>query len=513
MNSLHYQFKNFHVFKKFRELISSWWNIDVFFVEKRDHDFFLPQETNLNNKVVKSLINSNLFKNYLLQSLNFLNEEDLKSKKVFSLKWKQADIDILAVPLLLDNHLEGYIVATGFLNSTKLLKNLKQSLEYLKISAADIDKYLSELKHLKDSDKVYIKKFLSILAEESFTLIRERQRQQEVIEKIRNEKSPHGYKNIVGKSPSMQFLYNILNKIKTYENSLLICGESGTGKSLLAKTIHAQSSRANKVFLIQNASVFNDTLLASELFGHKKNSFKGATQDKKGLFEIANEGTLFLDEIGDLSLDIQAKLLRFLQDGIFFSLGDSKPKKSTARLLTATSKDLEEMIQQGSFREDLFYRLNVINLKVAPLRERKEDIPLLVQHFLKNKNPLEKRQFSPKAMECLYNYSWPGNIHELANEIERILILSDKNQLLFTEESLSKKIRFSSPSLSKRTSFELGNQSLKKFLRSIEKDIIVDALKRERGNKTKVAKLLGSSRTSIILKVKEYGLKDIEETG
>ena len=513
MYSLYDQFKDFHVFKKFRDLISSWWNIDIFLVEKNQKNLFLPKEINLNNKVVKSLMGSDVFRNYFLQSLKSLEkEQSFKSKEFFSIKWKQVDIDILAIPLVLGDHLEGYIVATGFLNSKKLLENLKQALSYLNLSEEDIDRHLLELKSLNDSDKVYVEKFLSILAQESFSLIQEKQRQQEIVKRIQAEKVVQDYENFVGKSPSMQFLYNILTKIKTYESSILIRGESGTGKALLAKTIHAQSPRADKPFLSQNCSSLNNTFLESELFGHKKDAFKGASQDKKGLFEMADGGTIFLNEIGDLSLNLQAKLLRVLQDGEFFSFKDTVLKKSSARLLVATNKNLEEMIKEGLFREDLFYRLNVITIKVSPLRERKEDVPLLVQHFLKEKSPLEKKQFSQKAMKYLYNYSWPGNVRELSNEIEKILLLSDHNQTLLTEATLSKKITSSEPSFSKRNSFELGNQDLKTFLRSIEKEIITDALTQERGNKTKVAKLLGSSRTSIILKVKEYNLQNLKET-
>ncbi len=508
MNTLHRQFKDFHVFKKFRELISSWWNIDVFLVEKTRSDFFLSEDMDLNNKVVKSLMDSNLFRSHFLQSLSSLSKE--KDFKKISIKWRQTNFDILAVPLLLEGQLKGYIVATGFLKS-KNLEILKQALGYLKFTKPEMDEPLSKLKSLTSSDQIYIKKFLSILAEESFSLIQEKERQEEIIKSFHANKSLQGYGSLIGKSPSMQFLYNILSKIKDHESPILIRGESGTGKTLLAKIIQNESRRSDKVFFIQSGSAFNDSLLKSELFGHKKEAVQGASQDKKGLLEIADGGTLFLDEVGDISLDIQSKLVRVLQDGVFFSVGDNTPKKSKVRFLAATQKNLEEMMAQGLFREDLFYRLNVISLKMTPLRERKEDIPLLVQHFLKEKAPLEKKQLSPKAMECLYNHSWPGNVRELANEMEQMLVLSDKNQDFFTEESLSKKIRFSTPTPSKKTSFEFGNQSLKEFLRSIEKEIILDALKQEKGNKTKVAKLLGSSRTSIILKTREYGLEDFEE--
>ncbi|MGI9549383.1 MAG: sigma 54-interacting transcriptional regulator [Bdellovibrionales bacterium] len=512
MNLLYDQFKNFHVFKKFKELISSWWNIDIFLVEKKGNEWLLPKGIAPNNKIVKSFLESDLFKRYLLQTMGDLSQKKAcLSEEILTVSWKQAELEILAIPLLYQNKVQGYIVATGFLSPKKSLENLKQCLSYLNLSMENIDSLLLTMKTLETTDKKYIEKFLSLLVQECFSLIQEQQKQQEILKKFNGKDFTGSYGSLIGKSAPMQFLYNILNKLKDYENFILIRGESGTGKTLLAKIIHDQSCRSKEPLFIQDCSVLSDSLLESELFGHKKGAFEGASKDKKGLFEVADGGSVYLKKIGCIPPDIQSKILRFLQEGTFFPVGDTKSRKAQVRILASTDKNLEDLIKEKKFRDDLFYKLNVISLTTVPLRERKEDIPLLVQHFLKQKDPLIKKSFTPKAMKYLCEYSWPMNVSELYSEIERILVFCEKGQTLLTESTLSKKIK-SDLSISKETPFELGNHSLKSFLRNVEKNIIIESLKKYKGNKAKVARLLGSSRTSIILKVKEYGLTDFKES-
>ncbi|WP_238457700.1 sigma-54-dependent transcriptional regulator [Desulforamulus ferrireducens] len=237
----------------------------------------------------------------------------------------------------------------------------------------------------------------------------------------------------VGTTPQMIKLVSIAERIATKDINVLIHGETGTGKEVLAKFIHAASHRADKPFLAINCGALPENLLESELFGHERGSFTGASVQRKGIFELANNGTLFLDEIGEASLSIQVKLLRVLETGEFLRVGGEKPVKTNVRIIAATNVDLEEAVSQKAFREDLFYRLDVIRLELPPLRERKEDIPQLVEYFMqryfeRTSSPLPI--FSPSCMESMMNYHWPGNIRELANSVEQALALCDGNTIL-----------------------------------------------------------------------------------
>ena len=258
--------------------------------------------------------------------------------------------------------------------------------------------------------------------------------------------------------------------------------------------------------MIQNCSAFNDNLLESELFGHIKGSFTGATRDKKGLFEIADKGTFFLDEIGDTSPTMQVKLLRVLQEGTFIPVGAIESKRVNVRIVAATNRNLKEMVEKGTFREDLYYRLNVINLRVPPMRERKEDIPLLCDFFLEKscKDVAgEKPVITKRALEKLYDYAWPGNVRELQNEIERLVVLSS-GEMKLTAEMLSGKILDSSERSKVQGARVTGK--LKDALEELEREMIKDGLRRTGWNKSKLAKELGISRAGLIMKVEKYGL-------
>ena len=233
---------------------------------------------------------------------------------------------------------------------------------------------------------------------------------------------------MIGKSKSMQRIYRLLEKVSSSESSVFVLGENGTGKELVAKAIHYYSPRKDKIFLAVNCSAFNDNLLDSELFGHVKGAFTGAMKDKKGLFEQADGGTLFLDEIGDTSLSMQVKLLRVLQEGTFLPVGATSPKRCDVRIVAATNKNIKKMMSDGEFREDLFYRINVINVDLPPLRERGEDVPILIDHFLDKKCSEEGhalKTLSKKTLEKMLDYPWPGNVRELENEVERFLYYPD----------------------------------------------------------------------------------------
>jgi transcriptional regulator with PAS, ATPase and Fis domain len=298
---------------------------------------------------------------------------------------------------------------------------------------------------------------------------------------------------------------------------VLIHGESGTGKELVARAIHYNGPRAKKPFVVQNCSAFNDNLLESALFGHARGAFTGAVKDKKGLFEIADGGTFFLDEIGDMSPSLQVKLLRVLQEGTFTAVGATDTTQVDVRVIAATHKDLQKMVERGEFREDLYYRINVIKTIVPPLRDRLDDLPLLSEHFLrkhhrgKGKPPL----LSHDALVAFSRYGWPGNIRELENEIERLLVLGgDLDELPL--ELLSARIREADAAARAQTRSAVASTSpvappsptgnLKEAVEALEREMIHQGLIRTHWNKSQLAKELGISRSNLIQKCTYYGL-------
>ncbi len=312
------------------------------------------------------------------------------------------------------------------------------------------------------------------------------------------------FSQIVGNAASMKEIFTLIEKVKDSHVAVLITGESGTGKELVARAIHFNSPRKNKPFIAQNCSAFNENLLESELFGHVKGAFTGAVKDKQGLFEAADGGTFFLDELGEMSLALQVKLLRVLQDGTFTPVGATGSKKVQVRIIAATNRNLKEMISRGTFREDLYYRLNVINIQLPPLRERRDDISHLADHFLKTgcyRAGRDSKALSADALRLLSNYEWPGNIRELENEVERIILMSGDESVV-SPAHLSSHIRGAAASPQKRM-----EGKLKDALESLERDMITQALERTGGNKSKAAEELGVSRTNLIKKAQSFGLE------
>ncbi len=320
-------------------------------------------------------------------------------------------------------------------------------------------------------------------------------------------------------NPQMRKIYELAKKVAPSSSTVLLLGESGTGKEVLAKYIHFCSQRKGP-FVAINCAAIPEELLEAELFGYEKGAFTGAIKSKPGKFEIANGGTIFLDEIGDLSPKLQAKLLRALQEKQIERLGSDHPIKIEVRIIAATNKNLEKEVKSGRFREDLFFRLNVIPIKLPPLRERKEDIPLLAQFFLKKiceREGIEEKTFSSSAIETLINYSWPGNIRELENLIERAIILSENNIIDVVDLSLPDNTSIQiKESLTEDKDMLLKYISLPEIsengielnvlLKNIEIYYLKKALEISKGVKTKAAKLLNLNRTTFIEKLKKYNL-------
>jgi two-component system response regulator AtoC len=306
---------------------------------------------------------------------------------------------------------------------------------------------------------------------------------------------------IVGNSPAMREVYSKIRRAAPSDSTVLLTGESGTGKELVARAIHTLSERAHKEFVPVDCSALVESLLESELFGHVKGSFTGAFQTKHGLFELANHGTFFFDEISNLSLNIQAKLLRVIQEREFMKVGTQKRIKLDIRIIASSNRDLKEAIKDGSFREDLYYRLSVIPIKLPPLRDRTGDVPLLVDHFLtlhSQKRNGRQRDVSKRALEMLSGYSWPGNVRELEHTIERILILEDCD--VIEPEHL--------PAFISQRQGEFQVFSDESFnLEELEKRYIQFVLRQTKGRRQEAARILGINRKTLAAKIKKYGLR------
>lgn len=324
-------------------------------------------------------------------------------------------------------------------------------------------------------------------------------------ERIQNIEGGYNFGNIVAKSKAMQSVFHLADKASQYKTTVLILGESGTGKELIARAIHFQGERSEKPLVPVNCGGIPDNLLESELFGYKKGAFTGADRNKNGLFQEADGGTIFLDEIGELPVALQVKLLRVLQENEVRPIGDSKSTKIDVRVIAATAKNLEKEVRKGTFREDLYYRLNVLSIKLPPLRERNEDIPSLCEHFMgRFRESLGKdiKEISSAAMSQLLSYHWPGNVRELENAIERALVLAEDSVLLpenFPPE-------FSQSPKTDHANGLIEGFSLKQAQRVLEKKLITKALKETGGNRTQAARLLEISHPSLLTKIKAYDI-------
>ena len=366
---------------------------------------------------------------------------------------------------------------------------IEKAVEALKTGAFD---YITKPFN-RDELKIAVDKALKIkrLEEENIRL------KSELDEKFK-------FESIVGVSSKMVDVLEMVKRVARTDSTILLLGESGTGKELIARAIHHNSLRSHKPFVVVNCAAIPDDLLESELFGHQKGSFTGALEDKIGKFEYANGGTIFLDEIGDLKLELQAKFLRVLQEKTIDKVGGNNPIEVDVRVIAATNQNLRELIEKGVFREDLYYRLSVIPIKIPPLRERKEDIPDLINHFLNKFKARGDIRFNPKAVRVMQNYFWKGNIRELGNVIERVLLLRRGKEIGI--EDLPEEIRFNSQ---KPTDFipEIPEHGIS--LEDVEKELLLKALEKKNWNQSKTADFLNITRATLIYRMEKYGIKKL----
>lgn len=511
--------KELHTTKSLEKIVGNWYGLDLLFVDVQGRAQFVQDP------------------NYSFKS-PFLK---LQMAHSFGHDWLEADIEKVfehfhasnednyefgaffpgtygyAQKVKVDDEFLGVIIAYPYFkdtSTTEEIENVAQKMIECGISPEDARSAVSKVKKFSGRFYSEMKDLVFITAEEVGTFHAEISKREERIMDLNSEiGNKYRYHNLIGKSKRMQQVYHLLSKVSNSESTILIQGENGTGKEMVAKAIHYNSPRKDALFMAVNCSAFNDNLLDSELFGHVKGAFTGAIKDKKGVFEVANGGTLFLDEIGDTSPSMQVKLLRILQEGTFMPVGATTPKKVNVRVVAATNKNLKEMIAKGEFREDLYYRINVINVALPALRERQEDIPVLMEYFLQKRCEeagIPLKTFSKKCLEKMLDHQWPGNVRELQNEVERLVVLAGEDKTI-TPDMLSARILESGES-NPHSGSGAGlrgvntNGSLKDALEELEILMIREGLKRTGFNKSKLAKELGISRAGLIMKVEKYGL-------
>jgi transcriptional regulator with PAS, ATPase and Fis domain len=327
-----------------------------------------------------------------------------------------------------------------------------------------------------------------------------------VLAKLKEE---YLFNDIIGQSENMQAVFRLVKKVADCDSTILISGETGTGKGLVARAIHQNSKRKNKPFISINCGAIPENLLESELFGHVRGAFTGATTSKQGKFELANNGTIFLDEIGDMSPDLQVKVLKVLEEGEFEQVGGAKTIKVNVRIIAATHRDLAEEVQRGNFRDDLFYRLYVIPVNLPSLRARKSDIPFLVSYFLQNSNQNNNRQIegvAEDAMKIMLKYSWPGNVRELKNLMERLVVLKGEGEINAADLPAELK---SASSTDTPGAIEISDEGicLNSAVTEFEKALILQSLEKTKWVKNKAAKLLQLNRTTLVEKIKRHRLQ------
>ena len=505
--------RNLHAVKQIKKLTYKWWGIDTLVMDEKsfaNYPYLEPKEKPVfQNPFIKELFQNKQAQADFCKTLQFISKQDIQNINSLMEKWSVTGLSLFIVPIKTYSCITGFVVAAGFIENQdeEKIEDLKKYFLNLNLKAEWFEENKKNIPFLPKQDKEHFMDLMERMAQEIASV------QTEFIDKnhqIKQVSTSHNltYGGMIGKSQAMQQLYSLLDKIKHSENTILIQGENGTGKELIAKSIHQNSPRKTQAFIIQNCAALNDNLLESELFGHVKGSFTGAYKDKKGLFEMAHQGTFFLDEVGDTSPAMQVKLLRVLQEGTFFPVGSVEPKKVDVRIIAATNKKLRDLVEEGRFRKDLYYRLNVINIRVPALREKAEDIPLLADYFV-NHFSKQPKILTNRALENLKQYHWPGNVRELQNEAERLTVFTG-NDVYIKEEFLSDKIKNKETNLQFISDLDTNNYNgkvMKKAIAQLERQMISQCLKQEGWNKTKVAKKLGISRAALVSKVKSYKLK------
>jgi transcriptional regulator with GAF, ATPase, and Fis domain len=482
----HERHRSLHTIIMLRDVIRKWWRAELSFADETGavRDWVSGEILPPQNDFCRLSLFSKEGLRRCSQSVRVLHEKFISSPKLKHATFHDCHLafSIVGVPLYINGRYEGFLFVEGFARAPINPRDgeaLKAKIRELNPGNTDLERALERVPTLGAPEVERLTDLLQLAANDIADYEAEQARREEKAS-LRSEAEKYRVENIVGNSPAMRHVFSLLQKVAQSDSTVLVNGESGTGKELVAGAIHHLGPRKDRPFVAQNCSALNDNLLESALFGHVKGAFTGAVRDSKGLFEIADGGTLFLDEIGDMSPSLQLKLMRAIQEGTFMPLGGTLERKVDVRVIAATHKDLADLVKKGEFREDLFYRINVIRVQIPPLRDRKEDLPLLVTHFLrKHRQPSQKvRALSEEAMRVLHGYAWPGNIRELENRLKKAVVLADKP--LLGPDDLDLKPENLEPIM-----------PLLQAKEEFQKRYINEVLARNNGNRTKTAKDLG----------------------
>ncbi len=498
-----------HVVNVFRNTCNILWGMDVHFYDEFGNyiNNGIPFRNPLCSLVQSKTQPAKDCHQFRIKNLKELN----KSHKTFVCTHCES-LRGIVVPIFVAGDYVGAMMCSGMQFPTNNGQKEKSiiKLTNLGFDKAEVETCYNRTKIATSHTEEYVLNLMKLVAEDVAEFYETLSGKEDTNKKqpfLPNRNYNEKYKSIVGKSPAIKNIFDTLELIENSESPILLQGETGTGKELLAAAIHYNSSRKDKAFIIQNCSAFSDTLLSSELFGHEKGSFTGAVSEKKGLFEIADGGTIFLDEIGEMKMEIQSTLLRILEDGTFYRVGGTAHKKVDVRIIAATNKEVKKQVERGMFRKDLFYRINAITINIPPLRKRKGDVILLANFFLESyaENRNEKcKHLSHEVIERLEAYNWPGNIRELKNMIERLVVLSGKNNTIGVN-LLPGEIRGFSQESS--TGNNGSGSKLRDALQSIEKKLTRDVLERVKWNKTLASRELGISRASLNSKIERFNIQ------
>ena len=511
-----------HSVQFLKAIVRKWWGLEVAFSDAKgyvlDHaeGRIIPSD----NELCRAALFSKEGFRRCNESVKVVRDRMRSSKKRKVVVHEcHLGFDVVAAPIHLDDKLEGFLFTGGGMHSepTTAQRNdmLRKVREFAPDQAPRLGDAIGHVPRLTPEDLERLSDLIEFGANEVMAYHEELRRHQAEVSSLSAEIGErYRFDNIIGNAPVIQEIFRLLEKIVRSESTVLIHGESGTGKELIARAIHYNGPRAKKPFVVQNCSAFNDNLLESALFGHVRGSFTGAVKDKQGLFAVADGGTFFLDEIGDMSAALQVKLLRVLQEGTFTPVGATKPQKVDVRVIAATHKDLTKLVERGEFREDLYYRINVLKVMMPPLRDRMEDLPVLCKHFLQKHyhGKGHAPRLSVEALAALQQYRCPGNIRELENEIERLIVLgSDQREL--GAELLSQRVREAAaqPAPLPRNARPERAGTLKEAVEALESEFIYQGLIRTHWNKSQLAKELGISRSNLIQKCTYYGLDRKQE--
>ena len=488
--------------RKIRETIRKWWSIEIAFADVRgyvsDHarGIIVPPHNVFCQAALGSPEGFRRCNKSIEQATDAIREEGGRKARVVN--DCHLGFPVVMAPVMHGDHFYGTVFTGGFLiagQAEAAREIVTQRAREMRLRVGPSEAALGTIPELRRRDVGYLLDFLETVVAEMLTLVAE-------------QSGPRPIGDLIGTSPSMQRLQRLVEKVAESDATVLVTGENGTGKGVLARSIHDRGPRRDKAFVATNCSALNENLLESELFGHVKGAFTGAIRDKQGLFKVADGGTLFLDEVGDMSPAMQAKLLIVLQEGILTPVGATEPVEVDVRVIAATNRAIRDMVQDGEFREDLYYRLSVIGLELPPLRERKSDLPKLCEHFLDRmqaKTGGRRRSLSQDVMKRFWEYEWPGNIRQLENEIERLVVLSG-DEAEIGPEMLSPALVGDAP-----TSLPIGvdaEGSLHEAVAVVERQMIHQGLIRTGWNKKRLARELGVSRTTLIKKIQDFGLEE-----